>query len=92
MVKKLEEKMSLSPKHIKTINDIADLLYHFLPNKPHPFANQNISFQGVANELGLIRFWSVGSKLSICHFQMYMNMKKESFVNFLSSIYELVKK
>jgi hypothetical protein len=55
--------MSLAPKYTKTINDIADLLYHFLPGKSHPFANQNISFQGVANELGLIKFWSVGSKL-----------------------------
>jgi hypothetical protein len=55
--------MPLAPKHAKTINDIADLLYDFLPRKPHPYANQSISFQGVANEIGLMKFWTGGSKL-----------------------------
>ncbi|MDR0307200.1 MAG: restriction endonuclease [Chitinispirillales bacterium] len=55
--------MSLTPKHVKAINDIAELLYDFLPNKPHPRANQAVSFQGVANELGLLKFFIGGSKL-----------------------------
>lgn len=55
--------MPLTPKHAKAISDMADLLYDFLPGKPHPYANQSISFQGVANELGLSKYWVGGSKL-----------------------------
>jgi hypothetical protein len=38
-------------------------LYSFLPGKAHPFANQNISFAGIAIDLGLSQFWMNGSKL-----------------------------
>jgi hypothetical protein len=55
--------MSLAPKYSKTINDIASLLYNFLPSNPHPYANQTISFKGIANNLGLSKFWTSGSKL-----------------------------
>ncbi|MCL2071088.1 MAG: restriction endonuclease [Oscillospiraceae bacterium] len=55
--------MAVTPKQAKAISDIADLLYDFLPGKPYPYANQAISFQGVANEVGLSQFWTGGSKL-----------------------------
>lgn len=55
--------MSLSFVEIQAIGDMAKLLYNFLPGKPHPYANQNISFLGIANELGLGLYWMQGSKL-----------------------------
>jgi hypothetical protein len=55
--------MSLSLKENRVINEIASLLYDYLPGKPHPYANQEISFEGVAKKLGLNNFWNGGSKL-----------------------------
>ncbi len=55
--------MSLSPKQTQVITKIANLLYNFLPGNPHPFADQSISFRGIAYELGLENFWYGGSKL-----------------------------
>ena len=55
--------MPLAPKYSKAISDMAEILYSFLPGKPHPYANQSISFMGVANEMGLSKFWIGGSKL-----------------------------
>ncbi len=55
--------MALTPKQAKTISDISDMLYDFLPGKPHPYANQSISFKGVAAETGLAKYWLDGSKL-----------------------------
>lgn len=47
----------------QTINQLADLLYPFLPGKPHPYADPRISFRGVARDVGLGRSWANGSKL-----------------------------
>ena len=55
--------MRLSLAQEQTINELASLLYDFLPGQPHPFADQNVSFCGVAASLGLGRFWQGGSKL-----------------------------
>jgi hypothetical protein len=44
------------------LDDLAQHLYDFLPGNPHPYAHQNISFAGVANELGLGNYWPGGSK------------------------------
>ena len=55
--------MSLLLKQTQVITKIANLLYNFLPENPHPFADQSISFRGIAYELGLENFWSGGSKL-----------------------------
>lgn len=41
---------------------MADFLYTFLPGNPHPYADRSISFAGIANDLGLERFWTGGSK------------------------------
>lgn len=55
--------MPLAPKHSKAISDIAEILYDFLPGKPHPYADQSVSYQGIASEMGLSKFWTGGSKL-----------------------------
>ena len=55
--------MSISLAETQSINKIADILYEYLPGKPHPFADQSISFPGVANKLGLSQYWISGSKL-----------------------------
>jgi len=43
--------MSLSLSESLAINEIARFLYDFLPGNPHPYANQGISFQGIAREM-----------------------------------------
>ncbi len=55
--------MSLSLQKTKAITEISSLLYNFLPGQAHPFANQRISFAGIAQELNLGHFWIGGSKL-----------------------------
>ena len=55
--------MGLSLEEIRVISEIANLLYDFLPGNPHPFADQSISFKGLAHELDLGNFWPGGSKL-----------------------------
>ncbi len=42
---------------------MASHLYDYLPGKAHPFANQDLSFEGIATALGLAAFWQGGSKL-----------------------------
>ena len=44
------------------LNKMSGILYDFLPGQAHPFANQSISFAGVAVDLGLHDFWTGGSK------------------------------
>ncbi len=39
------------------IPDLADYLYEDLPGNPHPYANPEISFPGVASKLGLSAHW-----------------------------------
>jgi len=55
--------MTISLAESQAINEIASLLYDFLPGKPHPYADQSISFKGVANIVGVGQYWSDGSKL-----------------------------
>ncbi len=55
--------MGLSLAESQAINEIASILYDFLPGKPHPYANQSISFRGVAIKAGVGNYWSDGSKL-----------------------------
>jgi hypothetical protein len=55
--------MTLSLAQTQALSKLAQYLYSFLPGKAHPFADQEISFQGVATALGLNRFWPGGSKL-----------------------------
>ncbi len=55
--------MALSLAESQVINEMAALLYSFLPGTPHPYANAAISFAGVAHELGISKLWTGGSKL-----------------------------
>lgn len=53
-------KLTLSQK--QTIQKMAQLLYEFLPGKPYPYADQSVSFLGVANDIGVGEYWMGGSK------------------------------
>ncbi len=80
--------MSLSLVDSQTISDISRLLYNFLPGKPHPFADQTISFQGVADELGLSSYWSGDSKLPAISklLQLTLEYKRDQFCNLIVNI------
>jgi len=54
--------MSLSLKQTQTIAEVAEFFYTFLPGQAHPFADQSISFAGIAKDIGLGHFWRGGSK------------------------------
>lgn len=54
--------MALSLAKTQAVADLAEFLSDFLPGKPHPYADQAISFRGVAGTLGLGAFWTDGSK------------------------------
>jgi hypothetical protein len=47
----------------QAVNEIAQILYDFLPGKPHPFADQALSFPGVAQQVGVGEYWPGRSKL-----------------------------
>jgi len=54
--------MGLTLAQSQAVAELARCLYDYLPGKPHPHADQRISFQGVAAEVGLSGFWTGGSK------------------------------
>lgn len=54
--------MALSLKQNQALTELAEHLYPFLPGKPHPYADQSLSFPGVATKLGLAQHWPGGSK------------------------------
>ena len=54
--------MALTLKESQAVTELADKLYPFLPGKPHPYADQSLSFPGVAVSLGLAQCWQGGSK------------------------------
>lgn len=47
----------------QALNELAQYIYDFLPATPHPYANQDISFKGIALSLNLGKYWTGGSKL-----------------------------
>ncbi len=55
--------MTISLRNTQALNDLASLLYDYLPNKPHPYANQCLSIKGVAHDLELDALYTEGSKL-----------------------------
>ncbi len=56
--------MPLTLAESQAINQMASLLYDFLPGTPHPYSTaQHISFPGVAHDLDLSQYWIGGSKL-----------------------------
>lgn len=80
--------MPSSLKETQAISEIAELLYRFLPGKPHPFAAADISFPGVANKLGLSNFWIGGSKKPaiIQLLQATLNYRRDQFCNLVVEI------
>ena len=54
--------MAFTLKEGQAVTELADKLYPFLPGKPHPYADQSLSFPGVAAKLGLAQYWPAGSK------------------------------
>lgn len=83
--------MTLSLSQIQALNELAELLYPLLPGKAHPFANQNISFEGVANSLGLNQFWSGGSKRPAISQLLTYTLQYQSN-NFCRLLVEIVRK
>lgn len=70
--------MTLTMKQSQAITDLAEHFYSFLPGKPHPYANQNISFPGVAAQLGLMNFWPAGSKMPAITTLLRNTLEQES--------------
>lgn len=70
--------MTLTMKQSQAITDLAEHFYSFLPGKPHPYANQSISFPGVAAQLGLMNFWPAGSKLPAITTLLRNTLEQES--------------
>lgn len=54
--------MAVTLQQSQAIARIAEAIYSFLPGKPHPYADQSLSFPGVAAKLGLGAYWPGGSK------------------------------
>ena len=54
--------MAITLQQSQAIARIAEAIYSFLPGKPHPYADQSLSFPGVAAQLGLSAYWPGGSK------------------------------
>ena len=83
--------MALSLSQTQALNKLAQLLYSFLPGKPHPYANQNISFAGIAASLGLNQFWPGGSKLPAIS-QLLTGTLQHQSSSFCPLLIEIVRK
>lgn len=55
--------MPLPLAKTQAVADLAEHLADYLPGKPHPYADQSVSFPGVAARLGLQEYWGSGSKV-----------------------------
>jgi hypothetical protein len=82
--------MNLTLVEIKAINELAEHLYGYLPGKAHPYADQEISFQGIAHRLGLGNFWSGGSKKSAIGklLESTLKYRKEAFCSLILAVVE----
>jgi hypothetical protein len=52
--------MALPLDQDQAIVRLAEVLYDFLPGKPHPFGDKRLSFPGIAAEMGLLNYWPQG--------------------------------
>jgi len=57
--------MSLSLRESQAINDMAELLYDFLPGSGNPSWKGHVSYKTVAEKIGVGDFWQPGSKLQM---------------------------
>jgi hypothetical protein len=55
--------MSLSLKESRAVAEMAELLYDFLPGSGHPTWKGHVSFKTVAQKVGVVDFWQLGSKI-----------------------------
>jgi len=80
--------MPLSLVKSQAVNEIAQLLYDFLPGTPHPYADQRISFAGVARNIGLSDLWTGGSKLPAITtlLEKTLEMRRDLFCQLLLEI------
>lgn len=80
--------MPSSLKETQAISEMADILYRFLPGRPHPYAAADLSFPGVANKLGLSKFWIGGSKKPaiIQLLQATLDYRRDQFCNLIVEI------
>lgn len=83
--------MAVSLQQNQAINELAQLLYDYLPNKPHPYANQSISLAGVAHDLGLTQFYSGGSKLPAVTMLLLHTLERRS-EKFCTLVLEIVRR
>jgi len=70
--------MNYTLSYAQIINELAEHLYKYLPGKPHPYADQSISFQGVAFSLGLGDYWQGGSKKPAISKLLELTLKQSS--------------
>lgn len=80
--------MSLSLSESQAVNEMAKVLYNFLPGNPHPYADQSVSFKGIAYEMGLMDFWPRGSKTPAITtlLEKTLDIKRDLFCNLLLEI------
>jgi hypothetical protein len=80
--------MTLSLQESQAIIEMAETLYSFLPGSPHPYAPPSISFIGVAQQLGLSKYWIGGSKKpAITHLlQQTFDFQRNMFCNLIVEI------
>jgi len=77
-----------SLKETQTAADISQFLYSFLPGQAHPFADQRISFAGIAHEFGIGKFRPGGSKLPAINalLENTLDFKREKFCPLLLEV------
>jgi hypothetical protein len=77
-----------SLEETQAVADISQFLYSFLPGQAHPFADQRISFAGIARELDIGEFWRGGSKLPAINalLERTLDFKREKFCPLLLEI------
>jgi hypothetical protein len=77
-----------SLKETQTVAHMSQFLYSFLPGQAHPFADQRISFAGVAHELGVGKFWPGGSKQPAINalLENTLDFKREKFCPLLLEV------
>jgi hypothetical protein len=83
--------MTLPLPIIQIIQELSQHLYNFLPGTPHPFADQSLSFRGIAYALGLNNFWLNVSKLRAISFLLENTFDKQKG-KFCDLILEIVKR
>jgi hypothetical protein len=77
-----------SLKETQTVAHMSQFLYSFLPGQAHPFADQRVSFAGVAHDLGVGKFWPGGSKQPAINalLENTLDFKREKFCPLLLEV------